>query len=283
MNQASIENKAPEVLNDFVKKDFKKITTDALLEGVAGRNKQLINEYVNKELTIIDDLIRKGEDFNTIYSKLDDLAKYGDRPEIDLRKALVKIKEKDIIQYKSAMDDINSASNKLKGKNTKFLGEVNEMVSRMEITQKNIETTKQFLDFKAGKTNMLKVEKSTLPKEGKIVEVSEVMKKLQNGEAQIYVGDSPGLNNLNFNAESVQTLSQIMELYPNAILKKIPAESVAKYQPQMVAKIQNLTLTKFTAKQVVELGIATTALGAASSACQDEESCPNIYTLTIPE
>ena len=145
----------------------------------------------------------------------------------------------------------------------------------------NQRSVQNFTNFQAGKTNALLVKGKNLPK-GKVVNPKEAISKLNKKEAILYVKDSPGLNNLNWNASTGKTLSTVLELHPNAILHKIPKQTMAKYRPELSVKTEFSPLGRPVRPITTDLVRVKTRLDNSPCDEEEDEDCKEVYILTLP-
>lgn len=278
----------PKILEDYAAKNYKKITNDVLKSKKPLEFKKASKEFYKKEIKDIDELLTKSENPFLCREKLNQLDKaFPNDPAISMRRALFDLNPKFNGNPQIGVSRINRLTNgknanRFRKTNRKLLDEINHLIIRTPMRLTNQKSVQNFVNFQKGKTNNLLIKGKDLPK-GKVVNPQEAIGKLNRKEAVLYVKDSPGLNNLNWNVSTGKTLSKVLELHPNAILHKIPKQTMAKYRPELSVRTEFSPLGGL--RPTITSDLVRVRAGIENSPCEEEEdeNCKEVYILTLPK
>jgi len=274
------ERKVPEILDDYVNKEYRSITDKVLKSDSPARMKRMNKEFRQKELADIDKMLTDGKNPLICEEKLAQLESYfPDNPSIKMRRAIFNLNKKTSNSYKNGMNQMKEAINKL-GKNDKaILDEINNLIKNSRSHFDDIKVIEDISNFKIGNTNTLLVSKKSFPKGNSVKVNPELVAKLDSKKAKLYVEDSPRLNNLDWNTSTGKTLSDVMQLYPDAILQKIPKQTMANYRPELTAKITPGFKPKI--KPSINLVKVRPTTSMLNNCDEESEDCPEFYTLSM--
>lgn len=280
----------PKILEHYNNQNYNQFTRTVLESHNATAPKAGVKKYYRTELQRIDEMVQSGKKYFEARERIESLKmQFGERPEISMREALLDLNQKMQVDFQNGVNTLNEIAVQLeKGKgNLRFMDEVEHLINNSNLTARQINLVKSYLLFKSGKNApILRVKFNKIP-EGEIANAEKVIQALDAGNSRLYVQDAPGLNNLNWNASVKQTIADILELHPDAIIKEIPKGSFKSYRPEMTA---DFTGAGNPPELTVEFGNFNrwnwSGYGSTASPCGEDDNdpdCPRQFVLTFPE
>jgi hypothetical protein len=205
------------------------ITKHVLAQNNPHMIKQRLNQDYRYKIGQVDQAIRGNSHDIDGLKIVDELIQiHGEKPNLLFRRGLLRFNAQNKSRQQLGTYELNHAI--LKGKNKDFYKEVDKLLQHPGVMKPaDQKLLRKYSGFQLGKTNCI-IAKVHPPEQAVKTSFSEVAPKLESGKGRLIIQDNPKLNALDWNTSPTQTLHNVLESYPNAVLYRLPRHSLQNYR-----------------------------------------------------
>jgi hypothetical protein len=282
------------LLGDFTQGNFRLAANKICASKDPLKLQQDLLQFYKKEMTELGETIGKGADCPDCMVRINRLeAIFMDKSEIQLLKGRYQLQDLNAaIANKQPNKVADILNQKMQSSGGDFLGEVNFLLEKSNPNLSKI--ANEVLSFSNGSKNIIKarIDVIDIMRIGERMEVQTVKNAVRgNNSCKLAVSDQPSLNNVDFSPSVEQTFSRIMELHPDAIVVRIPKQSLGSYRLKLTVDPATTT-TSSTGKKLMRGANFRPSLQRNGFPCTEEEQrqggCPpqtnsDLYVVYIPK